>query len=54
MMFRKLIEIGLERIEISDFLLGIISFFVIAIGGIFIGLVYGFIVSFVTKPGFSN
>lgn len=49
MMFKKFIEIGMERIEISDFMLGVMSFFVIAIGGVIIGLVFGFIVSFITK-----
>lgn len=48
-MFRKFGLIGVENLNLMDFLLGILSFVVIAAGGILIGLVFALIVSIATR-----
>jgi sodium/hydrogen exchanger-like protein 3 len=42
-------EIGEANIEIVDYAAGFGSFFIIAIGGTIIGVIYGFIGGFITK-----
>lgn len=48
-MFRKFVLIGKDKLIVSDYFAGGISFFVIGLGGTAIGLFYAFIVSFITK-----
>lgn len=48
-MFRKFGLIGAENLVLVDCLLGILSFVVIAAGGILIGLVFALIVSLATR-----
>ena len=48
-MFRKFTDIGSENLKAIDFIAAGGSFFVIAIGGILIGLVYAILVSLITK-----
>lgn len=47
--FRSFSEIGAENLIPMDYLAGGISFFVVALGGVVIGLVWALIVSFTTK-----
>lgn len=48
-LFDGLAEIGSENIIVVDIVLGAASFFVVAVGGVLIGLVFGFIASITTK-----
>lgn len=48
-MFRKFSLIGSKNLIPIDYLFGILSFVVIAVGGIFIGLVFAVIVSLATR-----
>jgi hypothetical protein len=48
-MFRKFTLIGLDKISTTDYLLGAASFFVIAFGGILIGLVFALLACIITK-----
>lgn len=48
-MFRKYTLIGGEDLKTLDYILGIASFFYIAIGGILTGLLFALLVSFITK-----
>ncbi|CAF1186943.1 unnamed protein product [Adineta ricciae] len=48
-MFESFLRIGQENLVAQDFLLGFISFFVVTIGGILIGIVFGFMAVFMTK-----
>ncbi|MFH4979781.1 hypothetical protein AB6A40_006490 [Gnathostoma spinigerum] len=48
-MFRQFTLIGSENLIAIDYFAGAVSFFVIGLGGAAIGLVYAFIVSFITK-----
>ena len=47
-MFEAFNAIG-PKLSVTDVILGIVSFFVVSIGGIIIGLIYGVITAFVTK-----
>ena len=47
--FQSFSEIGMENLAVQDIILGIISFFVVAFGGILIGLIMGSITAFITK-----
>uniref|UniRef100_A0A914VW48 Sodium/hydrogen exchanger n=1 Tax=Plectus sambesii TaxID=2011161 RepID=A0A914VW48_9BILA len=47
--FRSFSEIGAENLLPVDFVTGGISFFVVALGGVLIGLIWAFIVCFTTK-----
>uniref|UniRef100_A0AC35GQM1 Sodium/hydrogen exchanger n=1 Tax=Panagrolaimus sp. PS1159 TaxID=55785 RepID=A0AC35GQM1_9BILA len=49
LMFKKFNDIGEENMIAIDYVAGGVSFFVIALGGVFIGIVFAFIVSFITK-----
>jgi NhaP-type Na+/H+ or K+/H+ antiporter len=40
---------GIDNIMVADIFLGGASFLVVAIGGVLIGIIYGYIASFTTK-----
>jgi NhaP-type Na+/H+ or K+/H+ antiporter len=48
-MFKSFLTIGQANLVPSDFFLGFISFFVVTIGGILVGIVFGFMAVFMTK-----
>jgi sodium/hydrogen exchanger-like protein 3 len=48
-MFEVYSEIGEENLTISDILKGFVSFFVVAVGGTLIGIIWGYITGFVTR-----
>lgn len=48
-MFNTFADVGTENIKDSDFALGVASFLVVALGGTFIGLIFGAVASFTTK-----
>ncbi|KAI1703150.1 sodium/hydrogen exchanger family domain-containing protein [Ditylenchus destructor] len=48
-MCRKFIDIGESRLVLTDYVAGAFSFFVIAIGGIIIGVIMALIVSIITR-----
>ncbi|XP_041454531.1 probable Na(+)/H(+) antiporter nhx-9 isoform X2 [Lytechinus variegatus] len=47
--FESFNEIGGEHLMAQDYIFGIISFFVVAFGGILIGVIMGFLTAFITK-----
>ncbi|XP_054748352.2 probable Na(+)/H(+) antiporter nhx-9 isoform X2 [Lytechinus pictus] len=47
--FESFNEIGGEHLVAQDYIFGIISFFVVAFGGILIGVIMGFLTAFITK-----
>jgi NhaP-type Na+/H+ or K+/H+ antiporter len=48
-MFESFLTIGQKNLVPLDFFLGFVSFFVVTIGGILIGLIFGFMAVFMTK-----
>lgn len=48
-MFESFLAIGQENLVPKDFALGFVSFFVVIIGGIAVGIVFGFMAVFMTK-----
>lgn len=48
-MFAKYSKMGLENIIYADVLSGVVSFFIVAIGGTVIGILWGFATGFVTR-----
>lgn len=48
-MFESFLTIGQEHLAPKDFALGFVSFFVVIIGGLAVGLVFGFMAVFMTK-----
>jgi NhaP-type Na+/H+ or K+/H+ antiporter len=48
-MFESFLTIGQSNLVPMDFFLGFISFFVVTIGGILVGIIFGFIAVFMTK-----
>ena len=48
-MFESFLAIGQENLAPKDFALGFVSFFVVTIGGIGVGIVFGFIAVFMTR-----
>ena len=48
-MFESYTEIGEENLGSFDIAKGFASFFVVALGGTFIGIVWGFVTGFVTR-----
>ncbi|XP_071480714.1 probable Na(+)/H(+) antiporter nhx-9 [Diadema antillarum] len=47
--FETFNEIGQDNLVVRDVILGIVSFFVVAFGGILVGLAMGFMTAFITK-----
>ncbi|KAK2718070.1 hypothetical protein QYM36_006759, partial [Artemia franciscana] len=48
-MFDSYTAMGIENIKYTDLLAGVASFFVVAIGGTIIGIIWGFLTAFVTR-----
>jgi NhaP-type Na+/H+ or K+/H+ antiporter len=48
-MFYKFSEMGAENLIPIDFVLGGLSFFIVAVGGVLIGIIFGIIACFTTK-----
>jgi sodium/hydrogen exchanger-like protein 3 len=48
-MFENFLTIGESNLVPADFALGFASFFVVTIGGIVIGIIFGFMAIFMTK-----
>ncbi len=48
-MFENFLTIGENNLLPMDFFLGFVSFFVVTIGGILVGIIFGFIAVFMTK-----
>ena len=48
-MFESFNAIGEDNLTGTDIVLGIVSFFVVSIGGILIGLIYGVLTAFCTR-----
>ena len=48
-MFESFLTIGYDNLIPKDFALGVVSFFVVTIGGILVGLVFGFMAVFMTR-----
>lgn len=49
-MFRKFTLIGADHLSLSDYLAGMASFAVIALGGTLIGLLFALLASILTRP----
>lgn len=48
-MFEGYTEMGMENILAIDYMAGVASFFVIALGGTFMGVIWGFAAAFVSR-----
>ena len=48
-MFEAYAEIGEDKLATADILKGFASFFVVALGGTLIGIIWGFVTGFVTR-----
>ena len=48
-MFKTYSDMGTQKISYADILSGVVSFFVVAMGGTIIGIIWGFTISFVTR-----
>jgi NhaP-type Na+/H+ or K+/H+ antiporter len=48
-MFENFLTIGQSNLVPTDFVLGFVSFFVVTIGGILVGIIFGFMAVFMTK-----
>ncbi len=48
-MFETFNEIGEDNLEAKHVVLGLLSFFVVSIGGTVVGLIFGFITAFMTR-----
>ncbi|CAO1387646.1 unnamed protein product [Diamesa hyperborea] len=48
-MFETYNEIGINSIQITDIVNGVASFFMVALGGVFIGVIWGFLTGLVTR-----
>ena len=48
-MFLTFVQIGPDQLISQDFALGALSFFVIALGGIGVGMLFALLGSFITK-----
>ena len=48
-MFESYVGIGVENIVYSDILKGFASFALVALGGTLIGIIWGYVTSFVTR-----
>ncbi|XP_041040532.1 sodium/hydrogen exchanger 3-like [Carcharodon carcharias] len=47
--FKSFVEVGAENVEIPDYFKGIVSFFVVSLGGTAVGIIFAFILSLVTR-----
>ena len=48
-MFEAYVDIGEENIEVTDIFKGFASFLVVALGGTFVGIIWGYVTGFVTR-----
>lgn len=48
-LFEAYVEMGLRNVTVTDLLSGFASFFVVALGGTVIGVIWGFATGFVTR-----
>ncbi|CAG0879666.1 unnamed protein product [Cyprideis torosa] len=48
-MFEKFTEMGETNVTTMDLLAGLASFFVVAVGGVLVGVIWGFLTAFVTR-----
>ena len=48
-MFEAYNEMGEDKIHLSDVVAGVSSFFVVACGGVVVGVIWGFLTGFVTR-----
>jgi sodium/hydrogen exchanger-like protein 3 len=48
-MFETYSEMGLENLQMIDYLIGFLSFFVVSLGGTLMGVVWGFGTAFVSR-----
>ena len=48
-MFENFLTIGENNLVAVDFALGFVSFFVVTIGGVAVGIIFGFMAIFMTK-----
>ncbi len=48
-MFEAYVDIGEGNIEVTDIMKGVASFLVVALGGTFIGIIWGYLTGFVTR-----
>ncbi len=48
-MFEAYVEMGEENVGVTDILKGFASFLVVALGGTFIGIIWGYVTGFVTR-----
>ncbi|XP_078395580.1 sodium/hydrogen exchanger 3 isoform X1 [Cetorhinus maximus] len=47
--FKSFVEVGAGNVEIQDYFKGIVSFFVVSLGGTAVGIIFAFILSLVTR-----
>lgn len=48
-MFETFNEIGEDNLQTKDIIFGILSFFVVSLGGVFVGALFGFLTAVITR-----